>query len=143
MPSVNLHDLDQLARFWPLLFGRALDPSQVLGVQGLIPVRSGRSDATDAKSPEIQAAIRALDRLYELHQEESSRQAAEVLLYARVACGHEARQSGAVFFQVGFTYAEHRPRKISEERRRMLIFQGRRLYDKACALYQREGRRVA
>lgn len=140
MPNLhdNLHDLDHLARFWPLLFGKALDPSQVLGVQGLVPVRSGRSDATDAKSPQIQAAIRALDRLYEIE-----RRAAEVLLYARVACGHEARQSGGVFIEIALAYIEHKPKKISEERRKALLNQGRRLYDKACAIYQREGRRAA
>lgn len=136
MSKHHLSDLDFLAKHWPTLFGKALDPSGVTGVQGLVLSRSGRLDSVDAKSPEIQRAIRALDRLYELHQEQKTKQAAEVLLYARVVCGEQARLGKAMFLALGLAYRSA-PKRMTAAKQRALVDVGWRLYDAACAVYRK------
>jgi hypothetical protein len=131
----NIYDLDQLARQWPILFGKALDLSNAIEATK-VPY-SGRPDFVDDKSPEIQQALRALDRLHQLHQNPNTRRAAEVLLYARVACGTEARTQGKAYLRIALIYRSA-PKKMTPSKEKALIELGRKLYNQACATYQNE-----
>jgi hypothetical protein len=131
----DLNDLDFLARHWAVLFGRSLDLAAILGVQGLALNRSDRLDSIDDKSQEIQLALRGLDRLLKMSASRSQRRSGEVLLYARVVCGSEARLSGEAFLVLAQTYSTKKPKPLTEERRRALIDKGRKLYNQACTLY--------
>lgn len=132
----RISDLEYLAKYWSVIFGKALDPSGVTGVQGLVLTRSGRLDSVDEKSPEIQRALRALDRLHELHQQKATRQAAEVLLYSRVMCGEQARVGKAMFLSLGLAYRSA-PKKMTPAKQRVLVEIGWGLYDAACAVYRK------
>jgi hypothetical protein len=133
----DMNNLDLLAQHWAVLFGRSLDMAAMLGVQGLSISRADRLDSIDDKSPEIQVALRGLDRLLAMAAKPSQRRAAEVLLYTRVVCGSEARRSGEAFLVLAQAYSMKKPQPLTEERRRALIEKGRKLYNQACSMYQK------
>jgi hypothetical protein len=135
MSEHNLSDLDELARQWPILFGKAVDPAEAICRRAALMDRSGRPDFIDDKSPEIQRALRALDRLYELHSNPSTQQAAEVLLYARVFCGREARLMGTVYLQIALSY-RRTPKKMTPTKQKELVAFGREQYELACLAYR-------
>ena len=135
MSEHNLSDLDELARQWPILFGKAFDPSVVSIGQSSLQDRSGRPDFIDDKSPELQRALRALDRLYALHSEPYTRRAAEVLFYTRVVCGREARLLGTAYLKLALAY-RRAPKKMTPAKEKALIELGRQLYEWACEQYR-------
>jgi len=131
----NLSDLDLLAKHWSTLFGKALDPSSITGVQGLLLSRSGRPDWIDCKSLEIQRALLAMDRLYQIYTVPKTKQSAEILLYARVVCGDEVRLLGTMYLKIALAYRSA-PKKMTPTKEKVLISAGKKLYDLACAAYK-------
>jgi hypothetical protein len=135
----NLEDLDLLAQLWPVIFGRSLDLSSLSAVFGSSAPRSGRSDHIDNKSSDIQSALRTLDRLMLFASQPTTQRYAEVLLYARVYSGQEARRSGTVYLELGLWLSPaQRKKPLIGARREQLIAQGRILYEEACAVFTQE-----
>jgi hypothetical protein len=135
MSEYDLCDLDELARQWPIIFGKSLDPSVVSIGRSSLAERSGRPDFVDEKSPEIQRALRALARLSALSQDSNTRSAAEILFYARVVCGVEARQQGTAYLKIALA-CRSAPKKMTSTKEKELIAFGRQLYELACAQYR-------
>ena len=133
----NIHDLDLLAKYGSLIFGRAYDPS---AVRVDAPIWGNRADFVDEHSEEICKALRGLSRLRELSAELKTKWVADTLFFARVRCGLEARRSGEVYLQLALALTKAPLRKFSEEKRLKLIAKGLAFYDKACEIYQAPSR---
>jgi hypothetical protein len=129
----NLSDLTLLAKHWPVLFGRGLDPSSLLEAPGVLQARSGRTDHVDSKTPEIRRALSALSRLQELARAGRQREAA-ILAYTHVVCGPAARTSGEAYVALGVRYDRSR-KPVTPARRQRLLEQGLRLYAAAVAAW--------
>lgn len=128
----TLDDIELLARHWPNIFGKALDPSTPLGSRKEFSFQ--RLSPLDANADEIQQALRGLGRLQQLADDPKQRWAAEALFYAHVRCGSELRRSGEVYLTLGLG-KKKRPALLSEEKRRALLTKGLRLYDRARSVY--------
>jgi hypothetical protein len=127
----EIEDLDMLAKCWPILFGKSLDPGTVLGVA---PTLGGRTDAVDEMSSDLCRAIRALDRLNELAKAPQTLWVAKVLLFARVFCGVKARRNAEVYLRIA-TLERDLPKRLSPQKRAALLARGIALYDLAVTLY--------
>jgi hypothetical protein len=130
----SLDDLEMLARHWPVLFGRSMNHEEILGVQGLSQ-NMGRPDHIDDKSPEIQAALRAITRLQQMSADPEQKRLAEVLLYARVYCGATARSTLDFYLTLELRFMQQPPKNLTQARKKKLSHQGALLYNKACESY--------
>jgi hypothetical protein len=129
----DIHDLDLLAKYGSMIFGRALDPS---AVKTGAPLWGNRADCIDEHSDEICKALRALTRLNEFAANPKTKWVADTLMFARVRCGLEARRSGEVYLQLALALTKAPLKKFSPEKRLKLIAKGMAFYDKACVLYE-------
>lgn len=122
----TLSSLDQLARFAPQIFGRALSMD---GVLGTLLASSGRHDHIDRHTYEMREALTALRLLSELCR--TDKVSAQVMAYAHVVCGEEARRRPDTWLMLAQdltppTRARKSP--LTEERRTGLIQVGFALY---------------
>ena len=126
----DLRGLDLLARFAPLLFGKALSWEAVRGA----PV-SGRSDSWDARTPELREALAALSLLYRLH--ETHRQEAEILYEVHVRQGPESRTHEQTWVDLYLRYYPHHRKTglISADVRRRWVMGGLSLYGRARGIW--------
>lgn len=124
--------LDQLARFAPQIFGRALSMD---GVMSQVVASSGRHDHLDRHTHEIRAALEALSALYTLALSSAlGYQHASVMAYTHVVCGEEARALGDTWVAVALKLAP--PKKapkspLSPEERTRYQILGLALYGAA------------
>lgn len=90
--------LEQLARFAPQIFGRALSMD---GVMSQVIASSGRHDHLDRHTHELRAALHSLSLLYTLALSSAlGYQHASVMAFAHVVCGEEARAQGDTWVTV-------------------------------------------
>lgn len=130
----TLRDLEQLARWLPVIEGRAMNPEpQVRG-----SARDGRSDAVDDHHHALQRAIAAQRRLRAMPQAVYS-----VLLFAYVTCGPELRaRLSDWYFEIGLASVsvEQRakwaklPKALAKQVPRL---RGEKLLIAACAAWER------
>lgn len=130
----NFFGLEQLARFAPQIFGRALSMD---GVMSQVVASSGRHDHLDRHTHELRAALEALSQLYTLALSSAlGYRHASVMAFAHVVCGEEARGQGDTWVTVALKLVPpKKPRHGSlspEERSRYQIL-GLALYGAARA----------
>jgi hypothetical protein len=89
-----LYDLDELARWWPTLVGRAIDPEYTL-VRGGNRAESGRPDHVDAHHEGLARALQARARLALLRATADGAVHAAVLEFAYVRLGPAFRTPSA------------------------------------------------
>jgi len=102
----HYYGLEQLARFAPQIFGRALSLD---GMLGSLKAASGRSDHIDTHTNEMRAALEALRTLQRLAVQEPIQ--AQVLLYGEVICGPEARRRPDTWLQLALFLSPPKKKK--------------------------------
>lgn len=132
-----IRDLDLLARHFPILFGKALDPDGIAAALGYMPV-SGRPGLDHASDHGLSRAIAALRQLQDLAaKSDDGRRAAAILLYSQGIAGPAARRSGAVALAVAQMYA-NTYKRLTPARLRSMCAKGEALI--LCAMAIASGR---
>lgn len=118
--------LEQLARFAPQIFGRALS---IDGVLGSLSAHSGRHDHLDRHTYEMRAAFVALRQLCQLA--DSDKTSAQVIAYSHVVCGEEARAHAQTWLSLALQLLPPKKSPKTQEQEQRLIAQGLALYGTA------------
>jgi hypothetical protein len=94
---IPLRYLDDLARSWSIIFGKAIDFASLAEIDWRAAPRviNGRTDAVDAASPGTRRGLAAWGRLCELAKTPEGKRHAGVLLVAEAMCGAVMRASPA------------------------------------------------
>ena len=124
--------LEQLARFGPQIFGRALSLD---GVMGSLSTVSGRHDHIDRHTHEMRQALTALHLLCLLSR--SDKESASVLAYTHVVCGAQARLLPETWLAVACVvrYPGRAGGVFGDAKRIRLIGEGLALYTRARAVW--------
>jgi hypothetical protein len=130
----HLGDLTLLARYWPQIFGRALNPESILEGLHAPRAQSGRSDHLDDHTPEMRRALRGLATLERLGRN-GHRREASILAYCHVVCGPVALTSGEAYVAIASHYSKSK-KPVTPSRRQKLLEQGLRLYTAALKVWE-------
>jgi hypothetical protein len=123
---MTLDSLKQLARFWPIIFGKAQTHEQSLGVS---TPHNGRPDFIDDSTIEMRAALEAMDALTRLHEENPT--AARILYVVHVVWGVDARRIKENWVDLARVIRERPPQKPSATLRQKLYCEAVAEYDRA------------
>jgi hypothetical protein len=124
----HYQELENLARFGPQIFGRALSLD---GVMGAAVAASGRPDHIDAKTAEIRSALSALGRLQRLaNTGPEGLLCAKIIAYSHVVCGVAARGQTDTWVTIGLL-AKPRTKALTAHQRQAYASMGLLLYQEA------------
>lgn len=121
----SLQSLSHLARFYPVIFGKALSLEAITNKE----VFNGRPDFIDNATQEIRSALYALQALQKLY--DIDEKAAKVIYYIHVILGEDARKLKDNWVELGMALREHKPQKISATKRQRLYLEAVTEYDRA------------